>query len=98
MVRIPIGYWSIAPIEGEPYVQGAYDVLGQALDWAQTAGLKVLIDLHGAPGSQNGFDNSGRECSAFKFREHLLISLQDEEASVGTKEIQSRRRRQPWPR
>jgi len=35
-------------------------VLGQALDWAQTAGLKVLVDLHGTPGSQNGFDNSGR--------------------------------------
>ncbi|TID16152.1 glycoside hydrolase family protein [Venturia nashicola] len=59
-VRIPIGYWSILPIEGEPFVQGAYEVLAQALDWAQAAGLKVLIDLHGAPGSQNGFDNSGR--------------------------------------
>ena len=22
--------------------------------------MKALIDLHGAPGSQNGFDNSGR--------------------------------------
>ena len=22
--------------------------------------LKVLLDLHGAPGSQNGFDNSGK--------------------------------------
>jgi len=59
-VRIPIGYWSVTPIQGEPYVQGAYDVLGQALDWAAGAGLKVMIDLHGAPGSQNGFDNSGR--------------------------------------
>lgn len=40
-------------------MQGAYEHLATALDWAQTAGLKVLIDLHGAPGSQNGFDNSG---------------------------------------
>jgi glucan 1,3-beta-glucosidase len=46
-VRIPIGYWSVTPIQGEPYVQGAYDVLGQALDWAAGAGLKVMIDLHG---------------------------------------------------
>ncbi|KAL9934915.1 hypothetical protein V8E36_005991 [Tilletia maclaganii] len=30
------------------------------LGWAQKYGLKVLIDLHGAPGSQNGFDNSGQ--------------------------------------
>ncbi|KAE9962506.1 hypothetical protein BLS_000594 [Venturia inaequalis] len=59
-VRIPIGYWSVLPIQGEPYVQGAYEVLAQALDWAQGAGLKVMIDLHGASGSQNGFDNSGR--------------------------------------
>ena len=28
--------------------------------WCDEIGLKVLIDLHGAPGSQNGFDNSGR--------------------------------------
>ena len=27
---------------------------------AKDLGLKVLIDLHTAPGSQNGFDNSGR--------------------------------------
>jgi glucan 1,3-beta-glucosidase len=46
-VRIPIGYWSIIPRDGEPYVQGAYEVLGKALDWAQSAGLKVMIDLHG---------------------------------------------------
>ncbi|KAL2350829.1 glycoside hydrolase superfamily [Cryomyces antarcticus] len=59
-VRIPIGYWSVSPLDGDPYVQGAYDKLGQALDWAQNANLKVMIDLHGAPGSQNGFDNSGR--------------------------------------
>jgi glucan 1,3-beta-glucosidase len=26
--------------------------------------LKVIIDLHGAPGSQNGFDNSGQRGSA----------------------------------
>lgn len=57
---IPIGYWSISPIDGDPYVQGAYDILGQALDWASAAGLSVMVDIHGAPGSQNGFDNSGR--------------------------------------
>ncbi|KAJ4347498.1 hypothetical protein N0V95_005372 [Ascochyta clinopodiicola] len=59
-VRIPIGYWSVIARDGEPYVQGAYDKLGEALDWASGAGLKVMIDLHGAPESQNGFDNSGK--------------------------------------
>lgn len=59
-VRIPIGYWSVSPIRGEPYVQGAYDFLAQAIGWAGDNGINVMIDLHGAPGSQNGFDNSGR--------------------------------------
>ncbi|MCJ1229656.1 exo-1,3-beta-glucanase [Toensbergia leucococca] len=59
-VRIPIGYWAIAPLDGDPYVQGQLSILDQAIGWARSAGIKVLIDLHGAPGSQNGFDNSGR--------------------------------------
>ncbi|KAL8629002.1 hypothetical protein Q9189_005301 [Teloschistes chrysophthalmus] len=59
-VRIPIGYWAVAPVDGDPYVQGQLDVLDQAINWARGAGLKVMLDLHGAPGSQNGFDNSGR--------------------------------------
>ncbi|KAI0594196.1 putative Exo-beta-1,3-glucanase [Biscogniauxia sp. FL1348] len=60
-VRIPVGYWSVAPLEGDPYLQGAYKYLGMALDWAKSSNLKVMIDLHGAPGSQNGLDNSGRK-------------------------------------
>ena len=59
-VRIPIGYWAVAPLNGDPYVQGQLSVLDSAIGWARGAGLKVLLDLHGAPGSQNGFDNSGR--------------------------------------
>lgn len=33
--------------------------MDKAIDWARQTGLKVWIDLHGAPESQNGFDNSG---------------------------------------
>ena len=50
----------MAPLQGDPYVQGQLTVLDQAITWARSAGLKVMLDLHGAPGSQNGFDNSGR--------------------------------------
>ena len=32
----------------------------EQIGWAGQTGLKVIIDLHGAPGSQNGFDNSGQ--------------------------------------
>lgn len=59
-VRIPIGYWALGPLEGDPYVDGQLEYLDRAIDWAKEAGIKVLVDLHGAPGSQNGFDNSGR--------------------------------------
>ena len=59
-VRIPVGYWAVAPVEGDPFVQGQLPYLDQAIGWARSAGLKVMLDLHGAPGSQNGFDNSGR--------------------------------------
>ncbi|CCG83734.1 protein of unknown function [Taphrina deformans PYCC 5710] len=59
-VRIPIGYWAFDVQNGEPWVMGAEKYLQLALVWASNHGLKVWIDLHGAPGSQNGFDNSGK--------------------------------------
>ena len=46
-------------MEGEPYIQGSAPYVDAAIDWARQTGLKVWIDVHGAPGSQNGFDNSG---------------------------------------
>ena len=55
-VRIPIGYWALDTSGNEPYAQGQYPYLFKAVEWAKTHGLKVIIDLHGAPGSQNGFD------------------------------------------
>ncbi|MCJ1309786.1 exo-1,3-beta-glucanase [Agyrium rufum] len=58
-VRIPIGYWAFKKADNEPYIQGAQDYLDKAIGWAGQVGLKVWIDVHGAPGSQNGFDNSG---------------------------------------
>ena len=37
-----------------------FPVIDFALDQCQRNGLKLLLDLHGAPGSQNGWDHSGR--------------------------------------
>jgi hypothetical protein len=36
----------------------------RAVTWAQTHGLHAIIDLHGAPGSQNEYDNSGQRTSS----------------------------------
>jgi len=67
-LRIPIGYWSIPLTSSDtsettsvaPYVSGAWPYLLRALDWAQKHNVHVIVDLHGAPGSQNGYDNSGQ--------------------------------------
>lgn len=55
-IRLPIGYWTFdAPT---PFVS-AERFVDFAFAQAQQNGLKVLLDLHGAPGSQNGWDHSG---------------------------------------
>ena len=67
-VRIPFGHWILgAPYPwhprygalAHPFVDGGIEVLDRALDWAEAAGLGVILDLHAAPGCQNGFDNGG---------------------------------------
>ena len=64
-LRIPIGYWAYSAT-GTPYYslglgKGADAYLEKAISWAESAGLKVWIDLHGHPGSQNGYDTSGHK-------------------------------------
>jgi len=61
-LRIPVGYWILDDVrEGEPWVTGGIVYLKRAIGWAKKLGLFVVIDLHCGPGSQNGFDNSGRK-------------------------------------
>lgn len=56
LVRIPVPYFVFGDVPGHP---GCVEWLDKAFDWAEETGLKVLIDLHTVPGSQNGFDNGG---------------------------------------
>jgi glucan 1,3-beta-glucosidase len=67
-VRIPIGHWIFGAnypyhrTYGEyqyPFVEGGIDILDQAFQWAEELGLLIVLDLHAAPGCQNGFDNGG---------------------------------------
>ncbi|MBK0041568.1 MULTISPECIES: glycoside hydrolase family 5 protein [unclassified Leuconostoc] len=55
-VRIPVPYFLFGDVP--PFI-GAIDYLDKAFNWAEYYGLKILIDLHTVPGSQNGFDNGG---------------------------------------
>ncbi|PRQ21502.1 putative glucan 1,3-beta-glucosidase [Rosa chinensis] len=58
-VRIPVGWWiSSDPNPPHPYVGGSLKALDNAFLWSQKYGLKVIIDLHAAPGSQNGYEHS----------------------------------------
>lgn len=64
MVRLPIGYWAL---DGD----GPYRSCVGKIDWAMRMGRKYNIDillcLHGAPGSQNGADHSGKKGDAAWF-------------------------------
>jgi glucan 1,3-beta-glucosidase len=62
-VRIPIGFWAYDNAE-TPYLSGADVYLERMIEWCRELGLWVLVDCHGSPGSQNGFDNSGRSGEA----------------------------------
>jgi aryl-phospho-beta-D-glucosidase BglC (GH1 family) len=57
-VRVPIGYWAWEVGPSEPYIQGQLPYLRKAVDWARAHGLKLVLDLHGVPGSQNGYEHS----------------------------------------
>lgn len=75
-VRIPIGYWAFELLDNDPYVQGQEKYLDKAIEWARNNDLKVWIDLHGAPGSQNGFDNSGlRDTIGFQSDTNVGVTL-----------------------
>lgn len=53
-VRIPVPYFIFG--DRPPFI-GCIAELDKAFNWAERYGLQILIDLHTAPDSQNGFDN-----------------------------------------
>lgn len=55
-VRIPVPYFVFG--DRPPFI-GCIEELDKAFNWAEKYGLQILIDLHTAPDSQNGFDNGG---------------------------------------
>lgn len=85
-VRIPVGHWIFGPpypyhakygANPHPFVTGGIDVLDRAFTWATESGLHVILDLHAAPGCQNGFDNGGMHevCEWHTKEEYLAHSV-----------------------
>lgn len=61
-VRIPFSYWAVTTYDGDPYVaQVSWRYLLRAIEWARQFGLRINLDLHGVPGSQNGWNHSGHQ-------------------------------------
>jgi glucan 1,3-beta-glucosidase len=68
-VRIPVGFWMFLSTgelrdHGEPYVTGSWPYLVRCLGWLKKHGVKAIVDLHGAPGSQNEWPHNGHAGSA----------------------------------
>jgi len=68
-VRVPVGWWywaKDAGVQNPVYTVPKEDItdpnhpITKMIKMINDAGLLAVLDLHGAPGSQNGLDNSGR--------------------------------------
>ncbi|KAF9260276.1 glycoside hydrolase [Marasmius fiardii PR-910] len=60
-VRIPIAFWAIEVREGEPFLpKVSWKYFLKAIAWARKYGIRINLDLHAVPGSQNGWNHSGR--------------------------------------
>ena len=63
-VRIPYSYWAVTTYPGDPYVPKiSWRYLLRGIEYARKYGLRVDLDLHALPGSQNGWNHSGKQGS-----------------------------------
>ena len=67
-VRLPVGHWLFGkdyPYHRSyqearyPFVEGGLAIVDKVFAWAGEFDLRVVLDLHAAPGCQNGFYNGG---------------------------------------
>ncbi|KAL5490260.1 hypothetical protein ACEPAI_5093 [Sanghuangporus weigelae] len=60
-VRIPLPYWAIETRGDEPFLEKTcWTYFLKAIEWARKYGIRINLDLHALPGSQNGWNHSGR--------------------------------------
>jgi aryl-phospho-beta-D-glucosidase BglC (GH1 family) len=60
-VRIPLPFWAIEVYPGEPFLpKVSWTYFLKAIEWARKYGLRINLDLHTIPGSQNGWNHSGK--------------------------------------
>jgi aryl-phospho-beta-D-glucosidase BglC (GH1 family) len=102
-VRVPIGYWSLGvnycldtPFQNiaEVYEKSWSRVL-RAISWASKYNIGVLIDLHGAPGSQNGETEYVGISHINQFQDNLMLGLAMEKSNYSETRRMSKRQLQP---
>lgn len=106
-IRIPLGYWIIESLVnhslGEIFPQGGMASLINICTWATNAGMYIVLDLHGAPGSQeanqpftgqyistiNFFQNSTNAERAYQWLEAMTSYVHNTTgmANVGALEV-----------
>ncbi|KAJ1306352.1 hypothetical protein OPQ81_007358 [Rhizoctonia solani] len=60
-VRLPIPFWAVEKLPEEPFLERvSWKYFLKAIQWCRKYGLRMQVDLHTIPGSQNGFDHSGK--------------------------------------
>lgn len=60
-VRLPVPFWAIDVWDGEPFLaQTSWKYIVRLLGWCRKYGIRVKLDLHTIPGSQNGYNHSGK--------------------------------------
>jgi glucan 1,3-beta-glucosidase len=60
-IRLPIPFWAIDEWTGEPFLaKKSWPYIVQVLKWCRKYGIRVNLDLHTIPGSQNGYNHSGK--------------------------------------
>jgi glucan 1,3-beta-glucosidase len=65
-VRIPIGYWAIETTGDEAFLpKVSWTYFLKAIEWARKYGIRINLDLHALPGSQNGWVRHLYEWSSF---------------------------------
>ncbi|TFY76332.1 hypothetical protein EWM64_g7678, partial [Hericium alpestre] len=61
-IRVPIPYWAIETWQGEPFLaKVSWKYILRLFGWARKYGLRIYLDLHTVPGSQNGYNHSGKQ-------------------------------------
>ncbi|KAF8274934.1 glycoside hydrolase family 5 protein [Lactarius quietus] len=60
-VRIPLPFWAIEVWSGEPFLaKTSWKYFLKAIEWARKYGIRINLDFHALPGSQNGWNHSGK--------------------------------------